>query len=83
MADIAQEIQAGESAVTREPKEPSGLQTVSHRGRHKALGTLGLSSAIQHHSDELCGTEKGVNQGTGPRGGVHQGPGDHKTTKVA
>lgn len=56
MANIIQEIQAGKSAVT-ELRKPSGL-IQSHRGRHKALGTLGMSSAIQHHSDELCGKER-------------------------
>lgn len=42
-----------------------------------------MSSAIQHHAHKLCGKERGMNQGVGSRGGVHQGPRDHMITKVA
>lgn len=63
MANIKR--QAGESAVTREARKPSGLRTVSHRGRHRALGTPGMSSAVQHHADELC--EKGQRGELGSR----------------
>lgn len=83
MANIIQDRQARKSAVTREPKKSSGLHTVSHRGRHRALDTLGMSSAIQHHADELCGKERGGEPGSRVKGRGPPGARRLQTTKVA